>query len=474
MIILKALAQLSRTSGLVFALLSAVAGSTTASAQTLTTLANFSGGPNYGAAPRGSLIADANGDLFGTTLIGGLSGLGTVFEIVNTTSGYAGTPITLVSFNGTDGAHPQGGLIADSDGNLFGTTWEGGSGSWGTVYEIAKTSSGYASTPTTLVSFNEDDGAFPQNGLIADANGNLLGTTQYGGPYNAGTVFEIAKTSNGYASTPTTLVGFNVSNGASPQCNLIADTNGNLFGTTLDGGAYGAGTVFEIFNTVDGYSSTPITLVSFNATDGANPQSGLIADTNGSLFGATISGGAYGVGTVFEITKTSSGYATAPTTLVSFDNPVGSGSHFYSVASLISDANGDLFGTSPVTGSNYGTVFEIVNSRGAYADTPTILTSFDLSNGAFPATSLLADANGNLYGTTVNGGQFDDGTVFEISESGFVLPNEFAGTPGSANCNGKSLSTLAQTYGGIAQAAPALGFASTSALQGAVATYCGK
>ncbi len=226
-----------RKYGLFLALLSAAAGVSAASAQTLTSLVSF----NYtdGAAPFAGLIADGNGNLFGTTTQGGASEYGTVFEIAKTASGYAGTPTTLVSFNGTDGAYPHGGLIADGNGNLFGTTEEGGASEEGTVFEIAKTASGYASTPTTLVSFNYTDGAAPHGGLIADGNGNLFGTTSEGGASVYGTVFEIAKTASGYASTPTTLVSFNNTDGAYPLAGLIADGNGNLFGTTSEGGASG-------------------------------------------------------------------------------------------------------------------------------------------------------------------------------------------------------------------------------------------
>src|SRR6516165_3334251 len=138
---------------------------------------------------------------------------GTVFEIAKTAGGYASAPTTLVSFNGTNGACPDAGLIADSSSNLFGTTSQGGAFenaygffTYGTVFEIVKTASGYASSPTTLVSFNGTDGGSPFAGLIADRSGNLFGTTLEGGAYNDGTVLEIVKTASGYASTPTTLV----------------------------------------------------------------------------------------------------------------------------------------------------------------------------------------------------------------------------------------------------------------------------
>ena len=259
----------------------------------------------------GSLIADANGDLFGTTKFGGATANGTVFEIAKTAGGYASTPTTLVSFNVSDGDQPEAGLIADSDGDLFGTTARGGGGKSGTVFEIAKTAGGYASAPTTLVSFDTADGDFPTGSLIADARGDLFGTTEAGANAD-GTVFEIVKTPAGYASTPTTLVIFNGADGNSPDGSLIADANGDLFGTTENGGANDDGTVFEIRKTAAGYASAPTTLVSFDGADGANPVASLIADANGDLFGTTADGGAYGdFGTVFKITN--SGFATTQT-----------------------------------------------------------------------------------------------------------------------------------------------------------------
>ena len=140
---------------------------------------------------------------------------------------------------------------------------------------------------TTLVSFADSGGHGPLGSLIADANGDLFGTTA-GGPFaGAGTVFEIKKTSNGYATSPTTLVTFSSPNGEGPAAGLIADANGDLFGTTTYGGLFGDGTVFEITKTAVGYASAPTTLVSFNQTDGQYPEAALIADANGDLFGTT-------------------------------------------------------------------------------------------------------------------------------------------------------------------------------------------
>jgi uncharacterized repeat protein (TIGR03803 family) len=225
---------------------------TVAELATLSTLVTFQSNGANPFGPVGGLIADADGDLFGLTAGGGANGDGTVFEIAKTATGYASTPTTLASFNGANGAQVFGGLIADNRGDLFGTTSIGGAFDDGTVFEIAKTATGYASSPTTLVSFN---GVNPQGSLIVDANGDLFGTI--GGSSGDSTVFEIAKTANGYASTPTTLVSFN---GASPEGSLIADANGDLFGTT-------GGTVFEI--TDSGFVALAINGTTITATEGS-------------------------------------------------------------------------------------------------------------------------------------------------------------------------------------------------------------
>ena len=208
---------------------------------------------------------------------------------------------TVASFNGSDGEYPQSSLIADANGDLFGTTPDGGANGYGAVFEIVNNGTlaapNYASTPTTLASFNGSNGSNSLGSLIADANGDLFGTTESGGAKGYGAVFEIAKTATGYASAPTTLVSFSGGNGENPYGGLIADANGDLFGTTYGGGANGDGAVFEIVNNgtlaAPSYASTPTTLASFyGGGNGENPHGSLIADANGDLFGTTESGGA--------------------------------------------------------------------------------------------------------------------------------------------------------------------------------------
>jgi T5SS/PEP-CTERM-associated repeat protein len=389
-------------------------------------LDNFDG--TDGSAPKYGLIADATGDLFGTTAGGGTNNDGTVFEITySATTGYASSPTVLASFNLADGYAPEGSLIADANGDLFGTTVQGGTNGWGTVFEIANTASGYASTPIVLTSFGT--GANPRGSLIADANGDLFGTTTFDGTYSAGTVFEIAKTATGYASTPTVLVNFNSLDGKAPQAGLLADAAGDLFGTTDEGGT-GYGTAFEITKTANGYSSTPTILAFFSAAT-FGQFGGLIADANGDLFGTSASGGAYAGGAVYEIAKTTTGYNMTPIVLASFNGPVAhSGPELntdgsYPNGSLIMDANGDLFGTTRYGGpTGQGVVFEIVKTGTGYDSTPTDLVTFNGSNGQIPAGNLLAVAGGNLVGLTEEGGAANDGTFFELTQSGFVVGPE--------------------------------------------------
>ncbi len=441
-------------------------------AATLTTLASFAG--TDGVEPVAGLVLDAAGDLFGTTQAGGANAAGTVFEIVRTASGYAGTPTVLHSFGSFagDGLQPVAGLVLDAAGDLFGTTQYGGANDAGTVFEIAKTASGYAGTPTILYSFQRADGLTPAAGLVLDAAGDLFGTTQAGGS-GGGTVFEIAKTASGYAGTPTILYSFQRADGLQPVAGLVLDAAGDLFGTTSAGGANDQGTVFEIAKTASGYAGTPTVLHSFGsfAGDGSTPVAGLVLDAAGDLFGTTQAGGANNEGTVFEIVKTASGYAGTPTILHSFGSFAGDG--VAPVAGLVLDAAGDLFGTTQAGGANTsvgGTVFEIAKTASGYAGTPTILYSFQLANGVVPVAGLIADAAGDLFGTTQAGGATNKGTVFELSGSGFVP--FFAGTPGKIGCIVKSTRTLIEDYHGLNNAAVDLGYPGIVALETAIFSYC--
>jgi uncharacterized repeat protein (TIGR03803 family) len=357
------------------------------------TLASFNGG--NGSSPDGGLVMDGNGNLYGTTSSGGAYSDGTVFEYVPG----SGTITTLASFNGTNGSSPWAGLIMDSSGNLYGTTNAGGVYGDGTVFEVVQGSGAI----TTLASFNGTNGANPYCTLLMDGSGNLYGTTRAGGAGSNGTVFEVAQGSGTIAA----LASFSSwgSGNWGPTCGVIMDGSGNLYGTVLGGGGYGRGYVFELTRG----SSTITTLASFNLSNGQNPRGALIMDGNGNLYGSCIGGGAYGgvFGTLFEVAQ-GSGTITA---LASFNGSNGKNPG----GALLMDSNGNLYGTTR-EGGDYGsgTVFEIAQGSG----TITTLLPFNGSNGANPWCPLLMDASGNLYGTTPGGGANGQGTIFEVQCGG--------------------------------------------------------
>jgi uncharacterized repeat protein (TIGR03803 family) len=360
---------------------------------TLTTLATFNG--SNGKSLYAGLISDGKGNLYGTTEYGGANNDGTVFEV----PAGGGTPITLATFNGSNGGEPLGGLISDAMGNVYGTTFIGGANNVGTVFEVPAG----GGTPITLATFNGSNGSGPEFSLISDAAGNLYGATQQGGAYGYGTVFEVPAG----GGAPITLATFNGSNGYRPLGGLIFDAKGNLYGATEFGGARSNyGTVFE----VPAGGGTPITLATFGYLN-EGPFAGLISDAAGNLYGTTYGGGTNRDGTVFEVPAGGGG----PITLAAFSGSNGQGP----AGGLIADAAGNLYGATVGGGANNdGTVFEVPAGGG----TPIALATFNGGNGASPYDGLIEDAAGNLYGTTEGGGANNDGTVFELSGTGFVVP----------------------------------------------------
>ncbi len=353
------------------------------------------------------LVADSAGNLYGDTY-GGTSGLGSIFEIAKTANGYASSAASLFTFTQATGTNARGDLSSVA-GTIYGTTQKGGLGN-GTVFVIAAGASA-ANGPTSVIDFNGADGDQPYANVITDANGDLFGTTSAGGAGAKGTVFEIIKGASGYAPAPTDLVAFTGSDGQNPYGGLAMDANGDLIGTTNGGGAANDGTLFELVKTALGYASVPTTLISFDGANGSNPHGSPVVDAKGDLFGVTMNGGASGDGTVFELVKTASGYASAPITLVSFNGADGS-----SIENVTLDAHGNLFGVAFYGGANdQGVVFEVAKTPSGYAATPAILLSFDVANGLYPHGDLLIDAAGNLLGTTEGDGTQSGGAVFELS-----------------------------------------------------------
>ena len=389
-------------------------------AQTCTTLASFHHA--NGANPAATLVQATSGDLFGTTAGGGTNVLpngtgGTVFKI----SPRVGIS-TLHSFcalaNCADGALPAAPLVQATNGDLHGTTYEGGPTAGGTVFKITQ-----SGTLTTVYGFcslaNCADGEEPVAGLVQATNGGLYGTTANGGagvdcvvPYGCGTIFKITP-----SGALTTIYNFcslaDCADGQSPWAGLVQATNGDLYGTTYEGGAHGGGTVFRMTP-----SGTLTTLYSFcalaNCADGANPEAGLVQATNGKLYGTTYYGGANcqanvpaGCGTVFEIIPSGT-----LTTLYSFCALANCADGANPEAGLAQANNGDLYGTTQAGAANgSGAIFQITPS-----DTLTTVSSFSFECGDGSTPSALVQAtNGGLYGTMYYGGADGAGTIFSLS-----------------------------------------------------------
>jgi uncharacterized repeat protein (TIGR03803 family) len=341
------------------------------------------------------------------------------------------TLTALASFDGANGSNPGWGLIRDSQGNFYGSTCYGGASNLGTIFEMAAGTN----TITTLASFDGTNGALPTQDLLMDSQGNLFGTTQNAGAFNHGTVFELAAGSH----TITTLGSFDVfTNGQLPDSGLVMDSSGNLFGTTPFGsssGVYAPGTVFE----VAAGSNTITTLATFNGFNGANPVGTMVMDSHGNLFGTALSGGASNLGTVFEL---AAGSHTI-TTVAAFDGTNGA---YPQVQRLLLDSQGNLFGTTSDQGPfGGGTVFEVA----AGSNTITTVAAFDGTNGSDPWGGVVMDSHGNLFGTAQLGGASNVGTVFEVAAGSNTITAlaSFDGTNGAQPLGSVVLDSSGNLYG---------------------------
>ena len=374
------------------------------SAQSFTSLVSFD--QTNGAHPYyGSLVQGIDGNLYGTTFAVPASTYGTVFRITP-----GGALTTLHSFDSTDGANPSGGLVQAPDGSFYGTTYAGGIfGSSGTVFKISP-----GGTLTPLHSFDASDGLYPYAGLVQAPSGSFYGTTAYGGVNGYGTVSKIAP-----GGTLTTLYSFcvqtNCTDGAGPYAGLVQGTNGNLYGTTYNGGAgasncafSGCGTVFRVSP-----GGTLTKLHSFHFSDGAFPYAGLVQARDGNFYGTTAGGGGaasacnfYGCGTVFKITP-----GGTMTTLYHSCAQTNCTDGAFPYAGLVQGTDENFYGTT-AGGGEYGdgTVFRITPA-GALA----VLHSFNGTDGSSPYGGLVQATNGTFYGTTYAGGANGYGTIFSLA-----------------------------------------------------------
>jgi uncharacterized repeat protein (TIGR03803 family) len=338
----------------------------------------------------------------------------------------------LWNFSGTggDGSNPFSNyFIADAKGNLYGTVASGGTYFAGIVFMLKP-----GGNETILYEFGQSgaaDGDSPHGRLAFDADGNLWGTTLAGGTYGKGCIFEMTK--HGSQWKEKVIYSFSTSgetDGNDPAAGLTIAPDGTLYSTAADGGAYSAGVIYRLRKTGKTWKQTVIHSFNFPAGEGGYPYEGMIMDAAGNLYGGTSAGGADDHGAVYRLSPGKNGWTYS--TLYSFTGENGDGSGMYWI-DLIRDKAGNIFGATSFGGTDgNGTVWELVYSKAKDSYTEQILHEFAArGDGNNPYGGLAMDSKGNLYGTTYTGGAEQAGIVFELSKSGKnwneTILHDFAG-----------------------------------------------
>ena len=422
----------------------------TAFASNLKVLHSFNGGTD-GSYPVAAMVPDHSGNLYGTTRYGGANGQGTVFEL--TSSNGVWNETILYSFaGGNDGASPAASVVFDAAGNLYGTTRLGGPDNAGTVFKLAHVNGTWQES--VLYSFTGgNDGGSPQAALTIVGTA-LIGTAPGGGTHGNGVVFEVQPVSGKWQEQVVYNFVGGSSDGAYPYSTLILDKAGNIYGTTESGGPNQAGSVFELSKSTSGWQEKVLYFFTGNL-DGGSVNAGVIFDKSGNLYGTTTSGGKYNSGTVFELAASVSGWSESVLYNFSGGNDGG-----FPTAAPVMDANGSLYGSTFNGGVfGYGTIFQLSPSAGAW--TETVLYQFTGGNdGAFPQASLLLTKLG-LISTATEGGSNFTGTVFTVTRllaapsycspclfygGDFDLSSPAADTFANENIYPGSSQTLSQIY----------------------------
>lgn len=395
--------------------LAMLAGMTT-QAQTFTVLHSFTGGAD-GSQPAAGLIQDARGALYGTTYQGGNEGFGVAFRLTDSQFGWVETYLAEFAQD-ANGASPVARLTSGPNAVLYGTTARGGNlpcisgnGGCGTVFRLNPAAS---SSHSAIYQFSGPDGDFPISEVTFDRNGNIFGTTVQGGTLDEGTVFELVRSGNGW--TNSVLYNFeDETAGDEPVGGLIVDSAGNIYGTTISGGDIVClcGVVFEL-SPSGGRWTYRVLHIFTGATDGLWPQNTLMMDAAGNLYGTTSDGGpggggGRGGGTVFELSPAGNNWDFS--TIYALPPVVESGP----MSGVIMDAHGNLYGTSFGGGVySQGLVFKLSPTNGGWEFTS--LHDFQSGqDGQWPLGNLLMDASGNLFGTASQGGAYGDGTIWKIT-----------------------------------------------------------
>jgi uncharacterized repeat protein (TIGR03803 family) len=355
-------------------------------------------GTTDGGSPSGGVIFDKSGNIYGASNGCYWGPFGAVYQLSDTKSGWIEN--TLYSFaDGLDGGCPINNLHFDNAGNPIGATDDGGNGQGdGVIYRVVPDGE-YWSLEVLYQFGGGDDGSSP-NEVISDAHGNLYGTTSSGGANNYGTVFELTPQPNGNW-TFTLIYTFDGAEGGTPNGGVLMDSKGNLYGTAL-WGPHGLGVVYRLSPAGQGQWAYTV-LHAFSGNDGSRPWREIIMDPSGNLYG-TAGGGPKGQGIVFELQAVGNGWRER--LLHGFNGGNGSGP-----TGLALDALGNVYGVASGGTHALGLVYKLTNVSGHWNS--TVLHNFNGSDGSDPQSSLTY-YNGNIYGTTRQGGQQNLGTVFEV------------------------------------------------------------
>ena len=359
------------------------------------------------------LVIDSAGNLYGTSVLGGDFGSGTVFQL--TPSGDSWIHTVLYSFSGGgDGGEPYKGVTLDAEGNLYGTAVTGGSGSCeggcGVAYKL--TNSGGTWTQTVIHSFTGgDDGSGPGAGLTIDKRGNLYGMTPTGGANGLGVIFQLHPDQSGNWTLKVIHTFTGGTDGASGSAGRMLLRGGHLYGAATAGGANGKGTAFELTPVPSGEWNFT-TIYSFKGQpDAGFPYGGLTFDASGNLYGTTYYDGAHNLGAVYELAPNPTGEWNERV-LYSFK---GGSDGANSISNVVFDAAGNLYGTTSEGGLGSGTIFELTpGSNGKW--TESIAHRFaGPPDGAFAYNGMVGDGAGNFYGATVHGGTDDEGAIYKFT-----------------------------------------------------------
>jgi len=331
---------------------------------TLDPLYTFSGG-NDGEGPVSRVVRGLDGALYGATSAGGggacnthngYLGCGTIYKLLPPATAPGSVIVnwssaTIYRFSGTDGAYPQGDLTFDAAGNMYGTTINGGSAGWGTIYKLVPHNGSWSHTMLYQAQ-GDGDGEYAWGGIVFDRSGNIYGVFSANGPDGYGAVYKLAPAGSGWNESTVHAFSYQGDDGANPQGGLIADSSGNLYGSTVHS-RNGGGTVFEL--ATSGGSWDMEFLAGLSGGIDLGPYDKLAMDAHGNLYGTTFAEGQYGLGSVFKLTPSSGGWSYS-----SLHDFAGGSDGANPMCSLVFDSEGNLYGTASGGGaSGKGVVFQI-------------------------------------------------------------------------------------------------------------------